>query len=253
MSDNFKLNKRISTILDEYIDFKITAEKQYKTLSESEIIKLDLAFMKLNEKDIFFNEKDLRIDIFKINNEYKIDATDEVERKKQWARRNAYLTVLKKEVKRSIAVDIAFIIIKVFDIKQTSYYFFKNICELLLERSVDRKFIFSIFASAIVEDNEIKKLKGKRTASDKIKLDFQYKDYVTLERMINKNLKTPDNFKDLFESVWQKAHSVFYRSKIEYSDLSSEEVRMILLKAEATKEKEKVIEASNILEEKKKV
>nr|WP_192963552.1 hypothetical protein [Tatumella citrea] len=81
----------------------------------------------------------------KISYENPIDDPDDGIRKSQFARRNAYLSALKKQAKRDLVKDIVFLIMDVFKIKEASFHFFKNMCEIFSARSVDKNFIIENF------------------------------------------------------------------------------------------------------------
>ena len=240
------LDKSILNTIDKYIDFTIT-----KDIKESELLKISTMIDILKTDDSFINEDALKLDIFEINHTYKIDSDDPVEKRSQWARRNAYLSALKKQVKRDLVRDIVFIIVKTFNIKETSFYFFKHLSEIFLGRSVDKKFILENFSNVKITDNESKKINKKRTGAEKIELQFSYNDYVYLESFLKKyNSFVGSDFMEIYKQQMSKANRVFEGVKVSYHKMTEEEKNEIWVYIEALKEKEKIKENVGLTVEK---
>lgn len=98
----------------------------------------------------------------------------------EFAKRNAYLSALKKVLMRKAVKVIADELVNHFDIKQTTIHFFHNLCKELMGRKVDNKFVIENFSNRIKQGNEFVKLAEKRTASNKIKLEYTYKEMLDL-------------------------------------------------------------------------
>lgn len=230
------LDKSILNTIDEYIDFTIT-----KDIKESELLKISTMIDVLKRDDSFIDEDGLKLNIFEINHTYKIDSDDPVEKRSQWARRNAYLSALKKQLKRELVRDIVFIIVKTFNIKETSFYFFKHLSEIFLGRSVDKKFILENFSNVKISNNESKKIGKKRTGAEKIELQFSYNDYVYLEVFLKKYPSfSGSDFMKIYTNQISNIHKIFEGVKVNYHQMTEEEKNEIWVYIEALKEKEKI-------------
>jgi len=221
----------------EYIDFEIT-----KDIKESQLLKISALVDVLKVDDTFINDEVLKLEILKISYEYPIDDPDDGIRKSQFARRNAYLSALKKQAKRDLVKDIVFVIMDVFKIKEASFHFFKNMCEMFLGRSVDKNFIIENFSNIkINESGEYKKSDVKRTGANKINLEFKYNDYVSLECFCVKYPSFPvSNFMDIYTKQIGKIDKIFAGMKADIKDMSDEEKKAINTYFELVKEKEKI-------------
>lgn len=105
--------------------------------------------------------------------------------KSEFAKRNAYLSALKKVLMRKVAKAIADELVNHFDIKETTMHFFHNLCKELMGRKVDNKFVIENFSNRIKQGDEFVKLAEKRTASNKIKLEYTYKEMLDLSMYEN--------------------------------------------------------------------
>lgn len=103
----------------------------------------------------------------------------------EFAKRNAYLSALKKVLMRKVAKAIADELVNHFDIKQTTMHFFHNLCKELIGRKVDNKFVIANFSNRIKQVDQFVKLTEKRTASDKIKLEYTYKEMLDLSMYVD--------------------------------------------------------------------
>lgn len=103
----------------------------------------------------------------------------------EFAKRNAYLSALKKVLMRKVAKAIADELVNHFDIKQTTMHFFHNLCKELIGRKVDNKFVIANFSNRIKQGDQFVKLTEKRTASDKIKLEYTYKEMLDLSMYVD--------------------------------------------------------------------
>lgn len=127
------------------------------------------------------DKKQLKSELLQIYSSYKIKEDMTVEQKvSQEARRRSYLSALKKRMKRQIVTEIVFDIVKYYDLNKTTYHFFSHICEHILGRNVDNRYILNNFSNLIYENNKFKKLDNKRNASEKMKLDIAYTDLVSM-------------------------------------------------------------------------
>lgn len=103
----------------------------------------------------------------------------------EFAKRNAYLSALKKVLMRKVAKTIADELVNHFDIKQTTMHFFHNLCKELIGRKVDNKFVIANFSNRIKQGDKFVKLAEKRTASNKIKLEYTYQEMLDLSMYEN--------------------------------------------------------------------
>lgn len=135
-----------------------------------------------------------------LNNEYVMNEVREVyirypiesdkdkepeQYRSEFAKRNAYLSALKKVLMRKVAKAIADELVNHFDIKQTTMHFFHNLCKELIGRKVDNKFVIANFSNRIKQGDQFVKLTEKRTASDKIKLEYTYKEMLDLSMYVD--------------------------------------------------------------------
>ncbi|HII2294684.1 TPA: hypothetical protein ACYZ09_004762 [Escherichia coli] len=233
--------------IGKYIDFEIT-----KDIKESQLLKISALIDVLKVDETFIDEEGLKLKILKIAYENPIDDSDDGIRKSQFARRNAYLSALKKQTKRDLVKDIVFIIMDVFKIKESSFYFFKNMCEIFLGRSVDKNFIIENFSNIkINEDGYYKKTATKRTGANKINLEFKYNDYVYLECFC---LKYPSfsgsDFMKIYNKQIERIDKIFAGMKADFKQMSEEEKKAINTYFELVKEKEKIKEDLGLTVEK---
>lgn len=103
----------------------------------------------------------------------------------EFSKRNAYLSALKKVLMRKVAKAIADELVNHFDIKQTTMHFFHNLCKELIGRKVDNKFVIANFSNRIKKGDQFVKLTEKRTASDKIKLEYTYQEMLDLSMYVD--------------------------------------------------------------------
>lgn len=233
--------------IESYIDFEIT-----KDIKESQLLKISALIDVLKVDETFIDEEDLQLKILKIAYENPIDDEDDGIRKSQFARRNAYLSALKKQTKRELIRDIVFIIMKVFKIKEASFYFFKNMCEIFLSRSVDKNFIIENFSNLkINEDGDYKKSNIKRTGANKINLAFKYNDYIFLECFCVKYPSfSGSDFMKIYSRQMEKVDKIFAGMKADFKQMSEEEKKAINTYFELVKEKEKIKEDLGLTVEK---
>ncbi len=230
------LPKSVISTIDEYIDFEIT-----NNIQSSDLLRISTMIDVLKNSDDLVDQEYLAEEILKINHLYEIDSEDVKERKTQFARRNAYLSALKKKEKRDLVKNIVFIIVKTFKIEETSFHFFKNMCELILGRSVDKTFILENFSNAKLVDNKTEKLINKRTGSEKIKLNFLYEDYIYLTCFFKSNPSfSGSDFMKIFNYQMNKIDRIFEGVKVEMENLTEEEKKKLELYFLALKEKEKI-------------
>lgn len=114
---------------------------------------------------------------------YPIDSDKDKEPEQyrsEFAKRNAYLSALKKVLMRKAVKAFADELVNHFDIKETTMHFFHNLCKELMGRKVDNKFVIENFSNRIKQGDEFVKLAEKRTASNKIKLEYTYKEMLDL-------------------------------------------------------------------------
>lgn len=119
---------------------------------------------------------------------YPIDSDKDKEPEQyrsEFAKRNAYLSALKKVLMRKVAKAIADELVNHFDIKQTTMHFFHNLCKELIGRKVDNKFVIANFSNRIKQGDQFVKLTEKRTASDKIKLEYTYQEMLDLSMYVD--------------------------------------------------------------------
>ena len=231
----------------EYIDFEIT-----KDIKESQLLKISALVDVLKVDETLISEEDLQLKILKISYENPIDDPDDGIRKSQFARRNAYLSALKKQAKRDLVKDIVFLIMDVFKIKEASFHFFKNMCEIFLARSVDKNFIIENFSNIkINESGEYKKSDVKRTSANKINLAFKYNDYVYLECFCVKYPSfSGSDFMKIYTRQIEKIDKIFAGMKADLKQMSEEEKKKINTYFELVKEKEKIKEDLGLTVEK---
>lgn len=237
----------VNKTIDKYIDFTITRD-----IKESQFLKISALVDVFKVDETLISEEDLQEKILKIAYENPIDDPDNGIRKSQFARRNAYLSALKKQAKRDLVKDIVFLIMDVFKIKESSFHFFKNMCEIFLGRSVDKNFIIENFSNIkINESGDYKKSNIKRTGANKIKLEFKYNDYVYLECFCVKYPSFPvSNFMDIYTEQIVKIDKIFAGMKSDLKDMSEEEKKAINTYFELVKEKEKIKEDLGLTVEK---
>lgn len=233
--------------IESYVDFEITRD-----IKESQLLKISALIDVLKVDETLISEEDLQEKILKIAYENPIDDSDDGIRKSQFARRNAYLSALKKQTKRELIRDIVFIIMKVFKIKEASFHFFKNMCGIFLGRSVDKNFIIENFSNIkINEKGEYEKSIVKRTGANKINLDLKYNDYVYLECFCVKYPSfSGSDFMKIYTRQIEKIDKIFAGMKADLKDMSEEEKKAINTYFELVKEKEKIKEDLGLTVEK---
>lgn len=227
------MRKSIKKEYDHRINFSITdwdsvSLEQMKSLHE-------FIYHIMNAKTYFYNEKVIKGRIAEIYDSHKLDDSDKegISKTTQLAKRAAYLSALKKELKRDLMKEIAHIIIRLFNIEETSFTFFKKLSSEIMGRSVDEKFILKEFANMVVRDNKLEKIAEKRTAQNKITVNFNYGDMVNLSGF--KKLKkafSEINFKNLYEAKCVEFDILFKGMKVNFFDMSEEQKAIFLTEYE---------------------
>jgi len=159
------MRKSIKKEYDNRINFSITdwnsvSLEQMKSLHE-------FIYQIMNAKTYFYNETVIKGRIAEIYDSYKIGDSDKegISKTTQLAKRAAYLSALKKELKRDLMKEIAHIIIRLFNIEETSFTFFKKLSFEIMGRSVDEKFILKEFANMVVRDNKLEKIAEEKNST----------------------------------------------------------------------------------------
>ena len=99
----------------------------------------------------------------------------------QQARLQAYLTALKKRTKRDVITSLVYDIVKYYKIEKTTYHFFFHICSEFLGRSVDNRYILEKFSNMVSDENfNLKKIESPRNASEKLKLDLSFSEFIDM-------------------------------------------------------------------------
>ncbi|EDR6436105.1 hypothetical protein CHO83_004506 [Salmonella enterica subsp. enterica serovar Javiana] len=223
------MRKTIKKEYDQRINFSITdwnnvSLEQMKTLHE-------FIYHIMNAKTYFYNEKVIKGRIAEIYGSYDLNDSDKdgISKTTQLAKRAAYLSALKKELKRDLMKEIAHIIIRLFNIEETSFTFFKKLSFEIMGRSVDEKFILKEFANMIMRDNKLEKIAEKRTAKNKITINFNYSDMVNLSGFNKlKQAFSEVNFKNLYEAKCVEFDILFKGMKINFFDMSEEQKAIFL-------------------------
>lgn len=227
------MRKTIKKEYDSRINFSITdwnnvSLEQMKSLHE-------FIYHIMNAKTYFYNEKVIRGRIAEIYDSHKLDDSESegISKTTQLAKRAAYLSALKKELKRDLMKEIAHIIIRLFNIEETSFTFFKKLSFEIMGRSVDEKFILKEFANMVVRDNKLEKIAEKRTAHNKIIVNFNYAEMINLSGF-NKLKKafSEINFKHLYEAKCAEFDIIFKGMKINFFDMSEEQKSIFMTEYE---------------------
>lgn len=174
---------------------------------------------KYDDTENIIDHEEISKEILEIYCEYKVPDKNSVsfeEYRSKFNRRNAYLSALKKDLKRRVLKSLVLDLIEYHEIKETTYSFFANICKVILQRGVDSRFILESFANKIVDENgELKQLAYKRTAANKIKYQHDFDELVYLTHTGNSMF---ENFNfaisyiiqmDRIEELFQSKSSVF--------------------------------------------
>lgn len=210
--------------------------------------------LNLLDKSVYFERilksADVMNEIREVYIEHKITANKNTEStlyRKQFAKRNAYLSALKKNLKRQIVKQFADDIVDIFEIEETTISFFMNLCSEIMNRKVDNKFVILHFANRVKVDDRFEKLKEKRTAKNKIKLKYSYEEMTTLNFLyrINREFRE-NNFKECFSKIVRNIETLFSIIKEE----SKDEKKLLI---EYEKEKIKNVFSENTENETKKI
>lgn len=144
---------------------------------------------KYDDSENIIDHAEISKEILEIYFEYKVPDKETVsfdEYRSKFNRRNAYLSALKKDLKRRVLKNLVLDLIEYHEIKETTYSFFANICKVILQRGVDSRFILDSFANKIVDKNgDLKSLDYKRTAANKIKYQRDFDELVYLTHTEN--------------------------------------------------------------------
>ncbi|ECG0727557.1 hypothetical protein Q7Z91_004561 [Salmonella enterica] len=182
--------------------------------------------LNLLDKSVYFerilNSADVMNEIREVYINHKITANKETEYKlytQQFAKRNAYLSALKKTLKRKIVKQFADDIVDIFEIQETTISFFMNLCSEIMNRKVDNKFVILHFANRVKIDNRFEKLKEKRTAKNKLKLKYSYEEMTSLSFLYSiEDEFRKQNFKECFLQIVKNMETYFSIIKEESKD-----------------------------------
>lgn len=166
----------------------------------------------------------LRKEILSIYDKYRITHNMSVkEQASQSGRQKAYLSALKKRMKREIVKELVYDIVKYYKIEKTTFHFVYHICAEFLGRNIDNRFILEHFSNMIADENyKLKKINSKRNASDKMKLDCSYSDLVLMKN-VDENYEgyfSTFNFMTAFNDMLENINMIFEGNRL-YSQIEN--------------------------------